>query len=163
MAVVLLVGEDREHAGGLRLLLRKDGHDVTWIRGTDAWSQTEREKSAELVVAAVEQPHDLLDASPPTRGFAAPLLLVQNVGELFQESYREDRFVDRIESPFTPEEFLARAHQERSAEIEDARRPAGGSPRQQSPAGIGAASPPSSPAAPRVTKPEPYPRSPPAD
>lgn len=109
MGVILLVGERPENASGLRALLRKDGHDVTWIRRSEAWQATEHEVQPDLVVAAVEEPAALLSTrADDVRGFPPPLLFVEHDNELLQDTLLEERLVDRMASPFAPQEFLAR-------------------------------------------------------
>jgi putative nucleotidyltransferase with HDIG domain len=109
MANVLLLGEDRDRASGLRALLRQDGHRVRWVRDVEGWRQAELESAAEVVVAAVASSASVL-ASPerPARGFPAPLLFVHHDADPFSEPMLDERIVDRIESPFMAEEFLGR-------------------------------------------------------
>lgn len=110
MATILLVGNDRGRAGGLRAPLRSDRHQVTWIRSPEQWSAAEREIHPDLIVVAVEDPAGILFDSPQApRGFPAPLLIVQHQGDPVQEAFLEDRLVDRLESPFGVEDLLARA------------------------------------------------------
>ena len=109
VAEILLVGADRERAGGLRALLRQDGHTVTWLRHTDRWREGERQARAELVVAATATMEPILaGAAGAARGFAPPLLFVQHDTDLAREVHLDDRVVDRITSPFMAEDFLAR-------------------------------------------------------
>ena len=109
MAEVLLLGEEKDRASGLRALLRQDGHRVLVVREIDRWRERERETSPDLVVAAVASPDPVLAApSRPARGFPAPLLFVQHEAESHREVHYEGRIVDRIESPFMAEEFLGR-------------------------------------------------------
>lgn len=109
MAEVLLLGEEKDRASGLRALLRQDGHRVLVVREIDRWRERERETSPDLVVAAVASPDPVLYApSRPARGFPAPLLFVQHEAESYREAHFDERIVDRIESPFMAEEFLGR-------------------------------------------------------
>lgn len=111
MAKILLIGHDRRRAGELRTLLRREGHSVLWQRGAEGWRQTERDLRSEVVVVAESSSEPVLDrARPPGRGVAAPLLFVQHRTDVFEEEEEqlEDRLVDRLVSPFTAEDFLAR-------------------------------------------------------
>ncbi len=109
MAGILLVGHDRERAGELRPLLRRDGHEVTWLRSVDAWGEAEKDERPELIVAALESPEPVLSArGAPSRVFPAPILLVQHEGDLVRDPTLEDRLVDSLRSPFMAEDFLAR-------------------------------------------------------
>lgn len=109
MAQVLLLGPERDRAGGLRALLRRDGHTVEWVRDLRNAHDAERECRPELIVAAVgecERPR----FEPPRaiRRFPAPMLLVQPESGIGADPYDERRLVDRIRSPFMREELLAR-------------------------------------------------------
>lgn len=110
MARVLLLGKDRERTGGVRHLLREDGHDVVVFRDSLArWRARERETHPDLVVAAVEYPREVLIAhGKDASGFPAPLLFVQHEHDLVGEADLDTRLVDRISSPFLGEELLAR-------------------------------------------------------
>jgi putative nucleotidyltransferase with HDIG domain len=69
----------------------------------------ERDCLPELVVAAVESTDSILvNGMQASRRFPAPLLFVQNDTDFFRDVFLEDRLVDRLESPFMREEFLAR-------------------------------------------------------
>jgi putative nucleotidyltransferase with HDIG domain len=64
----------------------------------------------EVVVAAVDSASEVLtgqDASPST-GFPAPILFVQQAQWQSENPFLDDRLVDRISTPFTHEELLAR-------------------------------------------------------
>ena len=109
MAEILLLAEDRERAGGIRLLLREDGHAVHWCPSVSSWREVEREVLPELVVAPVSSPDQVLAVSGrPPRGFPAPLLFVQSDSDFFSDATLDERIVDRICSPFGVEELLAR-------------------------------------------------------
>ena len=109
MSRILLVGQDRERARGVRSLLRQDGHDVTWTRAVPRWRELEHEIRPELVVAAVGSAEPVFAACRRSaRGFPAPLLFVQHDAESAEDVYLEDRLVDRLLSPFDVDELLAR-------------------------------------------------------
>ena len=109
MAKILLLGPDRDRAGGLRSLLRQDSHAVHWCRDVERWPDAERDVLPELVVAAVRSTESVLRVrTSARRRFPAPLLFVQNESDLHRDLQIEDRLVDRLESPFMSEEFLAR-------------------------------------------------------
>lgn len=109
MSEILLIGEDRDRAGGLRSLLRRDGHRVTWLRDVRAWTDVEREVRPEIVVAAVGPQEDVYAAAgPPVRGFPAPLLVVDGEDAISPIAPFEDRLVDRLQTPFMAEELLGR-------------------------------------------------------
>lgn len=109
MADVLLLGEDRDRAGGLGALLRQDGHRVVAVRDTAVWRERERESAPDLVIAAVESPDAVLGApGRPARGFPAALLFVHHDVDPWREIQLDDRLVDRLQSPFMAEEFLGR-------------------------------------------------------
>jgi putative nucleotidyltransferase with HDIG domain len=109
MAKVLLMGQDRDRTGGIRSLLRQDGHQVACLREVGGWRIKERELLPELVVAAVEEPENVLaDPGRPVRGFPAPLLFIQHGADFYRELHLEERLVDRISSPFMSEELLGR-------------------------------------------------------
>ena len=109
MARVLLIGSDRRRVAGIRAILREDGHNVTPLWWFDRWRETEGEHRPELVIAAVGSTDSVLGVSSrPARGFPAPLLFVQNDADPFRQIHVDERLVDRIESPFMSEEFLAR-------------------------------------------------------
>ena len=109
MAKVLLVGPDRKRVGGVRSLLRLDGHQVAVLRRENQWRDAERDVEPDLIVAAVEDTDQLLDVHgrPRTR-FPAPLLFVQNHSDFCHDPYLASRLVDRVTSPFLSEELLAR-------------------------------------------------------
>lgn len=109
MAKVLLLGDDRDRASGLRALLRQDGHRVHWLRDTLRWRDAEFDTAADVVIAAVASSSAVL-GSPgrPARGFPAPLLFVHHAADPFSEPTLDERIIDRIESPFMAEEFLGR-------------------------------------------------------
>jgi HD-GYP domain-containing protein (c-di-GMP phosphodiesterase class II) len=111
MARVLLLGPDRERAAGIRSLLRRDGHIVTWLRSVEGWREREREERPDVVVAPVGSPDEVVSRAPrvpATAGFPPPLLLVQQETDFPHEVHREDRLVDRLSSPFLGEELLSR-------------------------------------------------------
>ena len=109
MSRLLLVGQDRERARGVRSLLRQDGHDVTWTRAVPRWRDLEHEIRPDLVVAAVGSAEAVFGACRRSaRGFPAPLLFVQHDAEAAEDVYLEDRLVDRLLSPFDVDELLAR-------------------------------------------------------
>lgn len=110
MGRILLLGDERDRAAGIRSLLREDGHAVMWIRDVERWREVEREQGPELIVAAMSSLDPVLTVpARPARGFLAPLLLIQHDPDLFREIYLEERLVDRLESPFMAEEMLGRA------------------------------------------------------
>ncbi len=109
MADILLVGDERARAVGVRSLLRQDGHAVTWLQTVESWREVERERLPELIVAPVRSAAPVLSArGRAPHGFPAPILLVQGGTDLGREVRLEERIVDRIESPFGAEELLAR-------------------------------------------------------
>ncbi len=109
MAKVLLLGEDRDRAAGLRVLLRQDGHRVQWLRDVPRWRDAEAEGSPDVVVAAVATAAAVLEApGRPVRGFPPPILFVHHDVDPFGDPCLEERIVDRLESPFMAEEFLGR-------------------------------------------------------
>lgn len=109
MAEILLVGEDRDRAGAIRPHLRAGGHNVTWTRTVDDWSQAEAQTRPEIVVAAVEAPDAMLRARrPASRGFAPPILFIHYESDLTADRNLEERLVDRVSCPFLPEDLLAR-------------------------------------------------------
>lgn len=109
MADILLLSGDRQRASDVRSLLRQDGHAVTVSRDVAGWRESERTAVPELIVAAIS---DLDEVRTHTahrpRGFPAPLLIVQHESQPLREVQLEERLVDRIQSPFTVEELLAR-------------------------------------------------------
>lgn len=109
MAEILLIGEDRDRAGAIRPHLRGGGHNVTWTRTVNDWSEAEEKTRPEVVVAAVESPDELLRVRrQATRGFAPPILFVHYESDLTAERNLDERLVDRVSCPFLPEELLAR-------------------------------------------------------
>jgi putative nucleotidyltransferase with HDIG domain len=109
VAETLLLGPDKERIGGLRSLLRQDGHRVSWSPDLEGWRDTEREVRPELIIAAVPDAEPVVSQpGRPVRGFPAPLLFVHHDADLFREIHLDERIVDRLESPFTPEELLGR-------------------------------------------------------
>jgi putative nucleotidyltransferase with HDIG domain len=109
VADILLLAEDRERAGGIRSLLREDGHAVHWHPSISGWREAERELLPEVVIAPVKSPDAVLaTAGRPPRGFPAPLLFVHPDSDLFGDALLDERIVDRIGSPFGAEELLAR-------------------------------------------------------
>lgn len=109
MADILLLGGDRQRASDVRALLRQDGHSVTVSRDVARWRDSERQALPELIVAAISELDEVRTlSSHRARGFPAPLLIVQHEAEPLRELQLEERVVDRIQSPFTVEELLAR-------------------------------------------------------
>ncbi len=109
MANILLLAEDRERAGGVRSLLREDGHTVHWHPSIPSWRDAEREILPEVVVAPVGSPDGVLAATGrPPRGFPAPLLFVHGDSDIFSDVQIDERMIDRIGSPYGAEELLAR-------------------------------------------------------
>jgi len=109
VAEILLLSGDRQRASDVRALLRQDGHAVTVSRDVAGWRDSERQALPELIVAAVEELEEVRPASAHRpRGFPAPLLVVQHASQPLRELQLEERLVDRIQSPFTVEELLAR-------------------------------------------------------
>ena len=109
MANVLLVGAHRDRIGGIRGLLRQDGHEVACLRNHGRWREAEAEIRPDLIVAAVDSTDDVLEV--PGRnpsGFPPPLLFVQNEKDFCRDPYLPTRLVDRITTPFLSEELLAR-------------------------------------------------------
>jgi len=109
MAGILLLGQDRDRAAGIRSLLREDGHEVVLHHRLENWPQREHEVSPEVVVATVDDLDQVL-AVPGRRqrGFPAPLLFVNEDGGMSRDPHVLERLVDRISSPFSREELLAR-------------------------------------------------------
>jgi putative nucleotidyltransferase with HDIG domain len=109
MAKVLLLGEDRARAAGLRVLLRQDGHRVHWFRDLSRWRDAEVDIAPDVVVAAVATSGEVLEApGRSVRGFPPPILFVHHDVDPFGELCLDERIVDRLESPFMAEEFLGR-------------------------------------------------------
>jgi len=110
MGRILLIGPERQRAVGVRSLLRQDGHQIVWVRSADRWRLHEREVQPDLVVATVATPDGLLSShrGRTLRGFAAPLLFVQQEGDFLGEAYTDERLIDRLGSPFMGEELAGR-------------------------------------------------------
>ena len=110
MARVLLIGPERQRASGVRSLLRSEGHQVVWLRSVDRWRLHEREVQPELVVATVAAPEGILSRRSlrPLAGFPAPLLFVQQEGDILGDPHTEERLVDRLHSPFMGPELTGR-------------------------------------------------------
>jgi putative nucleotidyltransferase with HDIG domain len=110
MPNLMVLGSDRRRADGLRGLLRQDGYDVTWLRDIRNWQDREREILPEVVVAAVDFSSEVLtgQTARPRTGFLAPILFVQQGDAQAENPFLDDRLVDRIATPFTHEELLAR-------------------------------------------------------
>ncbi len=109
MGQLLLLGESKERAEGLRSLLRGDGHRVTWERSIDAWRDRERALGVDLVIATVDKPGNLIDGARRSAGrFPTPVLIVQQEADLWSDLFSDERLVDRIRSPFQREELLGR-------------------------------------------------------
>ncbi len=110
MAKVLLVGPNRERTGGIRSLLKEDGHEVRLERSIGSWRRAESETLPELVIATVADSCKMLqETGRPLRGFPPPLLFVRTEAEIFQDHFLPERLIDHIASPFMQEELLARA------------------------------------------------------
>jgi HD-GYP domain-containing protein (c-di-GMP phosphodiesterase class II) len=108
MAEILLVGES-DRTRDLQSILRKDGHAITPVRGVADWRVREREVLPQLILAATPSSDPVLSAGgPATRGFPAPILFVHHDVDPYGDVYLDERFVDRIQSPFTSEDLLAR-------------------------------------------------------
>jgi putative nucleotidyltransferase with HDIG domain len=106
---ILLLGQDKDRAGGIKDLLRQDGHGVLLERDIARWRARESEVAPDLVVAAVGSTAPVLAvAGRPVRGFPPPLLFVQHEMDAWRGVDLDERLVDRIESPFTAEDFLGR-------------------------------------------------------
>jgi putative nucleotidyltransferase with HDIG domain len=109
MARILLIGPDRERTGGIRSLLRHDGHQVDLFRQVDGWREQEWSSKPDLIVATVEAAEPVLsDPGPKARGFPAPLLIVQHEADFFHDYHLDERLVDRLSSPFMSEDLLGR-------------------------------------------------------
>lgn len=109
MANLLLIGPERERASGVRACLRQDGHQVTWLRSIEGWRAREREILPDLVIAPVGSAELLLNRpGPRARGFAAPILLVQNDTDFHGDLHDDERLVDRVTTPFLGDELAAR-------------------------------------------------------
>ncbi len=108
MTRILLVGADRNRAGGVRSILREGGYRVKQCRSVARWSETERDVRPDLVVAAVDSIAPVIAAGRATgRGFRTPILWVDEEG-FSPCPFRRDRFVDRMGSPFASRELLGR-------------------------------------------------------
>jgi putative nucleotidyltransferase with HDIG domain len=109
MARVLLLGPERQRAAGIRALLVRGGHDVTWLHSLKDWSHHERRILPDVVVVALGQSDGLLNAEERSAaGFPPPLLFVQQEADFLREPQLEGRFVDRLASPFMSDDLLAR-------------------------------------------------------
>ena len=109
MARILLLSESRSKALDLRSILSQDGLTVEWLKNTDQWRDAELQFRPEVLVATPEAQATLLSTERRrSRGFPAPLLFVQKEDEMARDLFLDDRFVDRLTSPFMVEEFLAR-------------------------------------------------------
>jgi putative nucleotidyltransferase with HDIG domain len=110
MPNLMVLGEERRRVDKLRGLLRQDGYDVTWLRDLRGWREREQEVRPEVVVAAVDSASDVLTggAVGDGSGFPAPILFVQEGAEQSENPFLDDRLVDRVSTPFTHEELLAR-------------------------------------------------------
>jgi len=109
MADILLLAQDRSLARDVRDLLRRDDHRVFTAPAADGWTRREDEIGPEVVVAAVEIPDDVVsEAGAATRGFPAPLLLVQRAGSADEAPFLDDRLVDRVSGPLRDDQFLGR-------------------------------------------------------
>jgi len=108
VARILLVGEDRERATGIRSLLRQDSHEVAWTRAVPQWLEMEHRFRPDVVVATGDETQAVLECrGRVARGFPAPLLLLRD-DESQGETELDERLVDRLQSPFKVEELLAR-------------------------------------------------------
>ncbi len=109
MAQVLLIGDDRERTRGVKDLLALDGHRVEVARDLARWRENERALAPDLVVAALAEPAQLLNAATPaSRGFAPPILFVHSESDPEEAAHLDERLIDRIVSPFAAEDLLAR-------------------------------------------------------
>jgi HD-GYP domain-containing protein (c-di-GMP phosphodiesterase class II) len=109
MAHLLLLGPDRPRAAGLRALLARDGHAVTWLRSLAGWLDREREIRPDVVVAAVVHTDSVLaTADRPAVGFPPPLLFVRQEADFQREPHLQGRLIDSLVSPFMSDELLAR-------------------------------------------------------
>ena len=109
MAIVLVVGDDKDRTGDVKSLLALDGHAVTVARDLACWRHDERAASAEIVVATVAAPETVLSVPlGGTRGFAPPILFVQGDSEETHRPHVQERLVDWIASPFAAEDLLGR-------------------------------------------------------
>ena len=67
MAVILLVGSEKDRAQGIRALLREDGHDVVWCRHEEGWSGEETDsRRGDIRVRCVELPDEAARAAVAT-------------------------------------------------------------------------------------------------
>jgi len=109
MARVLVVSPERLRVREVGDLLRQDGHRVEVHLGTTGWGEREAALRPEIVVAPADETQAILtEAVARTRGFPAPLLLVQREDDLVTEVDLDNRLVDRIVTPFQREELLGR-------------------------------------------------------
>ena len=109
MARVLLIGPERQRAAGVRVMLRQEGHHVTWSRSLNSWREQEMAEQPDLVVATVGSLEEMLRSNGrPSSGFPAPLLLVQQEADFPRDVHLEDRLVDRMASPFMEADLLGR-------------------------------------------------------
>ena len=109
MAHIMLLGPERERAKGIRGILRKEGHRVTWVSSVDGWRDYEHEIGADLVVAALSNLEQALAAPGGRRQrFPAPLLLLQQETDFPADIDVDERIVDRMASPFLGDELLSR-------------------------------------------------------
>ena len=108
MAEILLVGEPTR-ARGVQSILSQDGHNIFSLREIERWRERERDVLPQLIVAAVESSDPVICARGPVpRSFPAPVLFLHQQADPEDTAYLDERFVDRIRSPFTGEDLLAR-------------------------------------------------------
>ena len=109
MAHVLLVGDAKSRTHGLKSILAMHGHAVTPARVPSRWRETERTSAPEVVVAAVEDPGEVLRV--PLGGgrvFAPAILFVHQEQDAVRDHFAEERLIDQLTSPFPAEDLLAR-------------------------------------------------------
>lgn len=131
LASLLVVGDDKDRIGGVKSLLALDGHRVTTARDLAHWRDSERDAAPEVVVAAVSRPESVLSVPlGGARGFAAPILFVQQESDEARPPFVEERLIDWIANPFAAEDFLGRVdalvrvrrvilHQKQAATLDD--------------------------------------------
>ena len=109
MARVLVVGSERSRTKEIGDLLRRDGHRVETHLEIQGWAEREATLSPEVIVAPAEATEAILaEAAGRSRGFPAPLLLVQHDRERRSEVDLDNRLVDRIVTPFEHDDLLGR-------------------------------------------------------
>jgi putative nucleotidyltransferase with HDIG domain len=109
MARVLVVSSERRRGREVAEVLRREGHHVDLHSDPAGWGEREATTGPEVVVAPVDATAEVLaGAVARTRGFPAPLLLVQRDDDLLPDVDLDHRLVDRIVTPFVREDLLAR-------------------------------------------------------